>query len=213
MAALLDLLSAAEPADAIADFLDGLDHAARLAAVQTLRGKPLGRLYDLADGQHLDLDFFVPPELPAGQPVIHHGVNSLPAPIGGFFRKPMVRAAEDTDLLWGYNANEGLAAMAPWFTGPGYFAVRPKGSPSPDGRTDHGGQLFINYYERPDQPPATGWPAPKPAIGWTAGLVFGEMCDYMWRVSAHVSIGAAFKRGKPMGAYFALVREDHPGAG
>ena len=208
MATLLKMLNDNVAIDEIAAFLDGLDHETRVAEVRTLRGKPLGRLYEAASGRHLDLDFFVPATIPAGQPVIHHGTNSLPAPIGGFFRKPMVRSAEDPGLLWGYNDNEGLVARIPWFTGPGYFAVRGKGSESPDGRTDHGGQLFINYYERPESAPVASWPPPKPPIGLTAGLVFGEMCDYMWQISAHVSIGAAYKRGKVVGAWFALVRED-----
>ncbi len=194
--------------EAIASHLDSLSHADRLAEMRTLQGKPLGKLYDLAEGRHTDLPFYVPEDVPAGTPVVHHGVNSLPWPVGGTFRKPMVRSAEDASLLWGYNDNDGLVAAIPWFTGPGYFALRGKGSPSPDGRTDHGGQVFVDYYEQPAEAPVASWPAPKPAIGFTAGLVFGEMCDYMWRVSAHVSIGSAYKRGKKVGAWFALVRED-----
>ena len=208
MPQLLSMLNDAAAIDDIATYLDGLNHADRVAELRTLRGKPLGKLYDAAAGRHTGLEFFVPADTPAGQPVLHHGTNSLPAPVGGFFRKPMVRSMEDPGTLWGYNDNEGLVATIPWITGPGYFAVRDTGSESPDGRTDHGGQLFINYYERPDSAPVSGWPDPKPPIGFTAGLVFGEMCDYMWRVSEHVSIGAAFKRGKVVGAWFSLVRED-----
>ncbi|MCO4759973.1 MAG: hypothetical protein KC502_00595 [Myxococcales bacterium] len=194
--------------EAIAAYLDGLDHATRMTEVYSLRGKPLRVLYDLATGRNADLASFVPLELPLGTEVVHHGVNNLPPPIGGYFRKPMARAPDQPDLVWGYNQNEGLAGATPWFTGPGYFAVRPTGSDSPDGRTDHGGQLFINYYERPDDAPVGSWPHPKPTIAMTASLVYGKMCDYMWQVSDHVSIGSAYKRGKAVGAYFALVRED-----
>ena len=78
---------------------------------------------------------------------------------------------------------------------------------SPDGRDDSE-QLFIDYYEQPDESPVPGWPDPKPTLSLTAALVWGKMCDYMWRVSAHVSVGAAYKAGKPVGQYFALVRQD-----
>ena len=162
-------------------------------------------MYRLADGRHLELDHFVTAEVPVGQEVIHHGVNSLPV-IGGTFRKRFVRQAGD-DALAGYNDSDGFVASVGWFTGPGYFLVRSRGCANPDGRTDTQ-QLFVDYYEQPTAVPVAGWPDPKPAIGFTAGLVFGQMCDYMWRVSDHVCIGAAFKKGKAVGQYFALVRQD-----
>ena len=199
---LLDGAAAAE----LASHLDALSHEDRLAEVRTLQGSALGKLYERVEGQHTDLAFFVPAGVADGQPVIHHGVNSLPWPVGGSFRKPMVRVSEG--LINGYNDNDGVVSALPWFTGPGYFVMRDFGSDSPDGRTEHGGQMFVNYYERPDDKPVASWPDPNPTMQWSANLVFGEMCDYMWRVSEHVSVGAAYKRGKAVGAWFALVRED-----
>lgn len=190
---------------AIAAYLDGLDHAARVAEVTALSASELSALYRLADGQHAELEHFVGPDVPAGQEVVHHGVNSLPL-IGGTFRKRFTRLP-DSAVLAGYNDSDGFVASVGWFTGPGYFLVRARGCPFPDGRTDTE-QLFVDYYEQPDVAPVAGWPDPKPIIGFTAGLVFGKMCDYMWRVSEHVSIGEAYKRGKSEGQFFALVRQD-----
>ena len=39
-------------------------------------------------------------------------------------------------------------------------------------------------------------------------FVYAGMKDYMRRVSEHVSIGRAYKGGKPMNAWFVLCRED-----
>ncbi|MBP47949.1 MAG: hypothetical protein CMH53_08405 [Myxococcales bacterium] len=198
------LLQGASP-EQLADHLDGLSHNGRLEAIEALQGNTMSVLYERAAGQHTDIEFFVPEEIPDGQPVVHHGVNSLPWPVGGTFRKPMVRAAPG--LVYGYNDNDGIVSLVGWFTGPGYFTLRARGTESPDGRSDFDGQVFVNYYEQPGERPVQHWPDPKPSMNWSASLVFGDMCDYMWRVSKHVSVGAAFKRGKPMGAWFALIRQ------
>lgn len=199
-------LAAGQDIEAIAAWLDALPHAARLAAVRSLKPAELASLYAAARGRHCDLSFFVPERVPAGGEVVHHGINSLPV-IGGTFRKRFSRVPDQDAVLCGYNDNDGFVSHIGWFTGPGYFVVRPRGCPNPDGRSDTD-QLFINYYEQPQRAPLDSWPDPAPPIGLTASLVFGQMCDYMWAVSAHVSIGAAFKKGRPVGQYFALVRED-----
>lgn len=194
--------------DALAAMLDAMDDEGRRHTIEGLRPADQAKLYDLAAGRHTDLDHYVPPGTPAGAEVIHDGMNTLPV-IGGPFQKRFAIDPDDPTRLCGYNHNHtGFVSHVFWFTGPGYFLLRKKGSDSPDGRTDHGGQVFVNYHEQPSRAPVASWPDPKPPLGLTAGLVWGSMCDYMWKVSEHVAIGTAFKKGKPMGQYFALSRRE-----
>lgn len=206
MTTLVQLLRDGATIDDLESHLDGLEAAARRDQVQQLRPADQARLYALADGRHTDIDHYLPPGTPPGVEVIHDGINTLPV-IGGTFQKRFAVDPDDPTRICGYNHNHtGIVSKLFLITGPGYFLVRAKGSDSPDGRTDHGGQVYINYYEQPSSAPVQHWPAPQPPLGLTAALVWGQMCDYMWRVSNHVSIGAAYKKGKPMGQYFTLVR-------
>ncbi len=206
MTDLQGALRAGATIDAIAAALDALDHQERVRQTRALRPADQATLYRLAEGRHTNLDFFVPAGTPFGVEVVHEGINTLPV-IGGPFQKRFARDPDDPGRLLGYNHNNsGIVSHLFFVTGPGYFVVRETGSTSPDGRTDHGGQLFINYYEQPAVAPVASWPHPKPPMAFTAGLVWGQMSDYMWRVSAHVSIGTAFKKGRPLQQYFVLVR-------
>lgn len=208
MTTFVQLLRDGATIDVIETHLNDLEGGARREQVHQLKPADQARLYALAEGRHTDLDFYLPPGTPAGTEVIHDGINTLPV-IGGTFQKRFAIDPDDPSRICGYNHNHtGIVSQLFWFTGPGYFLVRAKGSDSPDGRTDHGGQVFINYYEQPSRAPVPTWPAPQPPLALTAGLVWGQMCDYMWRVSNHVSIGTAFKKGKAMNQYFTLVRQD-----
>lgn len=210
MATFVEQLRAGTTIEALQAHLDGLDGATRLAEVRALRPSDQSKLYDLAQGRHTDLAFYVPDDVPQGVEVIHEGINTLPV-IGGPFQKRFARDPSDPQRLLGYNHNHsGVVSHLFWFTGPGYFVVRPRGSATPDGRVDSDGQVFVNYYERPEQAPIASWPAPQPPLRLTASLVWGNMADYMWRVSRHVSIGAAYKNGKKMGQFFALIRQESP---
>ena len=84
-----------------------------------------------------------------------------------------------------------------WLTGPGYFVARPN---------SRGDQIVIDYSELPEQAPAN-WPAIRDNEHGISRLVFAGMTDTLRRVSQHVSIGAAAKRGKGIDAYFVLCRE------
>ena len=183
---------------AIARHLDELGHDQRVAEVRSLARAQVGQLYELATGRACSLAHFVPAGVAAGQPVRHFGLNSLA--IFRTFEKRFMRSPQDPSVGWGYNHQ-----LWQWFTGPGYFVVRDVGCAHPDG-LDEREQLFINYYEVADQQPA-GWPALRDNNGLPASLVYGKMCDYMWRVSEHVSVGAAYKEGKAYGAFFVLCRE------
>jgi hypothetical protein len=190
------VLSSDPPAGLVADLassLDGLDHPARLAAVRSLPGRSLARLFECVESEAIDLDHFVPAGLGDGIPVRHLGVNSLP--LFRQFEKRFVRAP-GSDLLWGYNHQ----AMG-WLTGPGYFAVPAIAA---------GESLCIDYNSVPDCRPVENWPAPRGNEGFPDRFVYGFMRDHMRRVSRHVSIGRAEKKGRLLDTWFALVRMDRP---
>jgi hypothetical protein len=185
--------------DDIASWLDELDHDARWANVQVLGKAEQSKLYGLAAGRPTPLSHYVPEAIAPGTPVRHLGRNTLPAFTR--FEKRFMRAPGHDGVLWGYNHGSTMG-----LTGPGYFVVREPGSPSPDGRTDVGEQNFINYYEVPAEQPPAGWPPVRDNTGLVGSLVYGQMCDYMWRVSEHVSVGEAFKKGSSIQSWFVLCR-------
>jgi hypothetical protein len=170
-----------------------------MAEVRALSGAQLGLLYERCAGCRLEPAHFVPAGLPAGRGVRHFGVNSLP--VFRRFEKRFMRAPADArggvapanGRLWGYNHQ----ALAP-LTGPGYFVV--------DARAD-GAELVIDYSAVPERDPGAGWPRVRDNRGIPARWVYGALRDRMRRVSAHVSIGRAFRGERPLSTYFALVRE------
>jgi hypothetical protein len=175
---------------AIATHLDGLSFVDCLAQVRELSGRQVGHAYEVAAANGtIGLAHLVPDSCPAGEPVRHHGLNSLP--LARRFEKRFVRSPDRDAELWGYN-HQPMA----WFTGPGYFVVRPADE----------GELFIDYREIPPQQPID-WPALKKNTSGITTLVYGHMQDYMRRVSDRVSVGRAFKKGKDIGQSFLLVRE------
>jgi len=193
---LSDLIASRAPRAALRAHLDELLHEDRLQQVRALAPPAVRALYEHVQGQPAALAHFVPECVGQGCPVRHLGVNSLP-----FFRrfeKRFMRAADGSPQLWGYNHQ----AMQRW-TGPGYFVVA---SPAA------GEETAIDYHHVPSSAPGAGWPAVRENRGLLAGAVYGQMIDRMRCVSEHVSVGRAFKRGKAMGAYFALVREVAPPA-
>lgn len=195
---LADLVRVGASAEMIAAFLDGLDHAGRMDQV---RGSPRGMqgpLYDCAGkNAPLDLDWFVPPGK-EGE-VVHHGWNSLPLPaFGRAFEKPMVRCPDGSGLLYGYNRSP----FGP-LIGPGYFLHTPSPAPWADR-----GATVIDYFQVPAHPVPAAWPRVVPNRRGLQFFVYNGTRDFMRRVSRHVSIGAAYRGDKKLGAYFLLVRED-----
>ncbi|MFH2008428.1 MAG: hypothetical protein ABI333_17715 [bacterium] len=186
--------------DEIGAFLDGMGHAERLRAVRRLSGAEMASLYHRARrAEPITREHFVPEDRPELAEVIHHGLNSLPA-----FRKFQKRFCRSTDdqgrsAIFGYN--EGPTRL---LIGPGYFVTNPTaGVPHWERR----GALVIDYHLVPDGPVATGWPRVVPNFQGLQKLVFHRTRDFMRQVSSHVSIGAAYKDERPMGAYFVLCRE------
>lgn len=185
------LLSEGADPPALAAHLDGLDHPARVREVAALSGRWLGRLFERVEGRAIDLGHLVPTDVAEGVPVRHVGVNSLP--LFRRFEKRFMRAPGGAGL-WGYNHQ----AMR-WLTGPGYFVVAP-GRPAED--------LCIDYHSVPDGDPGSGWPAVRGNEGFPDRFVYGFMRDHMRRVSDHVSIGRAERKGRMLDTWFALVRMD-----
>jgi hypothetical protein len=186
---------------AIAQHLDLLEGRARRAAVRELDRDRQRLLYEkAAHAPALDLGYFVG-DAPALREVIHDGLNTLPLPPRWRrFQKRFCRPERDGARLFGYN--EGPSRS---FIGPGFFVALPtEGRPSWEAR----GAVVVDYFQVPDAPVAEGWPRVVPNDWRLQRLVYHETRDFMRRVSAHVSIGAAFKRERPLDHYFVLCRRD-----
>jgi hypothetical protein len=188
--ALHHLLSERQGAAPLSTFLDGLSHDERVAAVRGLGRREVAKLYHTVDGfGELGLADLVPAGAPVLQPVRHFGLNSLA--MFRIFEKRFYRTASG-DEVGGAN----FQTLSP-VTGPGYFSAR---------RDPQRAEVLIDYQRLPSQTPA-GWPQLRGNEHGVARLVYGFMIDRLRRVSEHVSVGAASRDGKDLGAYFVLCRQ------
>jgi hypothetical protein len=192
------------PIAEIARHLDGLDDAARVAEATSLPRSAQRMLYEkAAQSPPIDLTHFVDGAGPRVE-VVHEGRNTLPLPAPlRRFQKRFCRPDGDRSRLFGYN--EGPTRKV---VGPGYFvAIETRGRPHWEAR----GAIVIDYWQVPDAPVVAEWPE---VIGNDRRLqrfVYHQTRDFMRRVSEHVSIGAAFKKERPLDHYFVLVRSGvHP---
>ena len=180
--------------------LDGLEHEARVRALRSLRRGEQRSLYELAAAAPpLDLEFFVPPGTPARTEVIHAGTNTLPVPRPlRRFEKRFARPDGDGERLFGYNVGR------PWrWLGPGYFvAEATRGNEGWEQR----GAVVVDYFQIPDSEVPDGWPRVIPNSSGLQRFVYRGTRDFMRRVSADVSIGAAFRGEQPLDHYFTLCR-------
>ena len=186
---------------AIARYLDDLGAYGRSAEVLELDRDRQRMLYEkAADAPPLDLDFFVG-QAGAREEVIHDGLNTLPLP-GRLrrFQKRFCRPESDGARLFGYNEGPTRPVV-----GPGYFVAVPTGG-RPHWATR--GAVVVDYFQVPDGPVARGWPRVVSNDWRLQRFVYHETRDFMRRVSNHVSIGAAFKRERPLDHYFVLARRD-----
>jgi len=192
MATFRDLL-AADPIDfdAVEAHLNGLGHDARVAEVRAVPGKLQRKLFAGATGRgKLVPTYFVPESVGDRQWVRHEGKNSLP--LFSHFAKVFTRPAPG-DELWGYNDSPvgGLV-------GPGHYILR-------DGPGED--EMHVDYYSVPPER-VDGAPPLAPNDKGISTLVYGNMTDVLRRVSDHVTIGRAVKKGKETENYFLLCRED-----
>jgi hypothetical protein len=197
---LSDMLDATSPViEEISTHLDRLDHSERLLQIRQLNKKRQKRLYEIAVAETSRLEDFVPSEAPRQREVIHHGKNSLP--VLSHFQKRFCRSDSSEEELFGYNHNSTMSIV-----GPGYYvASSTEGNPEWEQR----GGVVVDYYKLPDTGDVVdGWPSIKANSSGLQFFVYHKMRDFMRKVSSHVSIGIAYKGGKPIGQYFTLCRED-----
>ena len=181
--------------DRIERFLNTLEPANRARAVRRLRPRALRRLWALAWDRPVEIADLVPPDRADLEAVHHLGRNTLP--IFTRFEKRFCRlpaGAAGAPVLGGYN--EGLARL---LVGPGYFICRAAPSDAPE-------RVVIDYTAVPREHPAQ-WPAARGNERGLSRIVFGEMHDYLRRVSKHVTIGRAYRRGRETPNFFVLCRE------
>jgi hypothetical protein len=194
---------------AIGSHLDGLDAEARWGEVNQLDRRRQRTLYEkAAQGAPIDLAHFVGNAGPR-QEVIHDGLNTLPT-IKKWkrFQKRFCRPESDGSSggngraearLFGYN--EGPTRG---FIGPGFFVALPTADrPEWSAR----GGVVVDYFQVPDGAVADGWPRVVANDWRLQRFVYDQTRDFMRRVSHHVSIGAAFKRERPLDHYFVLCRQ------
>ena len=195
---LNQLIQSAAPIEEISGYLDELHAEERQRQTLAVDGGLQEKLYSAAShSSAITLDHFVPDEVQEGQQVIHSGRNSQPA--FRFFQKRWCRPAGAQNELWGYNE----ASVRP-LIGPGYFVAHPTAENGSDPR----GAIVVDYFMQPEGPMPAGWPKIKPNSSGLQMFVYNKTRDYMRRVSAHVSIGVAFRMEKRIMGYFVLCRED-----
>ena len=179
----------------LAGWLDGLSHAERVAAVRAAGRSEQRRLYEAVEGfASLGLVDMVPSTTREGTAVRHHGKNTLPAftHFEKRFCRPSNCDSTDPDRLYGFNF-QTLAAI----TGPGYFVAVP---------SEQRSEVLVDYRRLPGEQPS-GWPNIRSNEKGLSRFVYGFMVDTLRRVSEHVTIGSAARKGKDMGSWFLLTRE------
>lgn len=181
---------------AVETYLDGLDSEQRISDIRSMGRKQQARLFEAVRGhKRISLDDLVGAAHPPMQEVVHHGKNSLPT--FSHFAKVFVRPeAPESNELWGYNRSGGFVET---LVGPGYFVAYPDGNE---------GEILVDYLRLPEQHPA-GWPEIIPNSARLSVFVYNGTQDVLRGVSQHVTIGRAFKKGRPMSAWFVLCRQDN----
>ena len=170
--------------------LDAMDEETRVKTVMALGRKELSALFEAAAvNPPVRLSDMVPADVPAMSEVIHEGKNSL----GVFtrFQKRFCRPpSEHPDQLWGYN-EQAMRTL----TGPGYFVFHRVES----------GELAVDYRGLPPGK-LPQWPTIIPNSARLSFFIYNGTVDILRHVSKHVTIGRAYRKGRPMNAWFALVR-------
>lgn len=185
--------------EAIGSYLDGLDGNSRWSEVSALGRSRQRTLFEkAAHARAIDFAHFVG-DAGAREEVIHDGINTLPVlPALRRFQKRFCRPDSGGARLFGYN--EGPTR---WLIGPGYFVAIPTADkPAWSAR----GAVVVDYFQIPDGAVADGWPSVVDNHWRLQRFVYEATRDFMRRVSNHVSIGAAFKRERPLDHYFVLCR-------
>lgn len=190
------LKNSAADMDGMAAWLDSLDHDTRVKEVRSLGPTAQKRLWVLAESSRMTVNDMVPESSPALRPVRHYGRNTLP--VFKMFEKRFCRAPEGAEPagLWGYNEGSTRGVV-----GPGYFVCR-----ATTGAETEIADVVIDYTLLPTDKPES-WPTIQPNEKGVSRFVYAGMQDFMRKVSAHVTIGRAYRYGKVSNNYFMLCRE------
>ncbi len=180
----------------LAECLNGLSLAERIAAVRSLSGRRVqAALWRLAAANpEISVADLVPRDYAPMRPVVFHGKNSLPA--FTHFEKICCRPPSSThaDVLWGYNATHIRKLI-----GPGYYVVQHMAD------NPFGGAAF-DYRSLPDAHPP-GWPPIRANSVGLSRFVYNDTVDYMRRLADEVFIGSATRNQRELGNFFILVRQ------
>jgi len=179
----------------LAGFLDARTHAERVAAIRSLGRAHQRKLYARVDGfLPVRLSELVPADRPALAQVRHYGKNTLP--LFTEFEKRFCRLPdtdpEKPDRLAGYNFQ-----TLSFVTGPGYYVAV---------EDEARREVLVDYRQVPEIHP-DGWPEIKRNEVGLSRFVYGFMVDTLRRVSQHVTVGSAARKGKDIGSWFMLCQE------
>jgi hypothetical protein len=175
----------------LADKLDALAPAARLAEIRALTRPAQAALYEAAKGaRKLTLEDLVPPSVPELSEVVHEGKNTLV--MFSQFAKVFCRPLRAKNELWGYNRAGAVVENA---VGPGYYVAY----------EGPGDEVLIDYTRVPEGKPES-WPKIVPNRSGLSRLVYADMVDALRAVSTHVTVGRAIKKGKVLDNWFVLCR-------
>jgi hypothetical protein len=174
----------------LADYLDALTPQARLAQTLALRADQQARLFEIAAGaRRFTLDDLAPASTPPLVGVRHEGRNSLFL----FTRFAKIFAVPDEPLpeRWGYNATSALVTTT---VGPGYFVA-----------VQQGDEVLVDYTRLPRRA-LSGAPSILPNEARLSRFVYHRTTDVVRGVSAHVSIGRAWRGTRQLDNWFVLCR-------
>ena len=163
--------------------LDASSEQERLDWIGRLNKKELTRLFELAEGTHLEISEFHAAE---GEVVVHVGKNSLP-----FFSHFQKRISFHDGRVQGYN-HQSLQ----WLVGPGHFRIE---------HHEVSGELLFDYLWEPETVPEA-FPKACSNRSGVSFFVYGSLQDVVRKVSSHVSVGRALMNGKLTSNYFGLCR-------
>ena len=180
---MIPLPSGAESAS-LYQALDAADHESRVDWIRSLGKSEQRTLYEMSTTESLSItDMHGAP----GEVVIHEGRNSLPV-----FTSFQKRVCLFEGRVQGYNEQ-----ALQWLTGPGHFLLRAS--------EEVDGELWFDYHWSPDTVPEL-FPEPRENTAGFSRFVYAHMIDILRRVSTHVTIGRAIRKGKATENYFALCR-------
>ncbi len=183
---------AIDPA-ALAEHLDSLDDAKRITQTLALSARHQARLFEVVEGARpITLEALAPSSAPPLQGLPHQGRNSMYA----FTRFTKLFAVPDEPALttterWGWNR---AGPVVENFVGPGYFVV-----------TQQGAEVLVDYRRLPPRP-LLGAPPVRSNATRLSFFVYNRTSDVVRGVSAHVSVGRAWRGTRRLDNWFVLCR-------